>query len=187
MLILQNLRLLLHRKLYRWQHRAHPETVSSRWRFCSSDSMGQNFGEILINIHILPAKLVRKCGPYNVTLMRSQCVVLRTARHPVHRIISHRRWIAFRRIGTGSSEALLWRHNERDGVSNHQPHDCLLSRLFRRRSKKTSKLRVTGLCAGNSPVNGGFPPQMASNAENVSIWWRHHGQSDPLLPDLLHP
>ena len=43
------------------------------------------------------------------------------------------------------------------------------------RSKKTSKLRVTGLCAGNSPVTGEFPAQRASNAENVSIWWRHHG------------
>ena len=40
--------------------------------------------------------------------------------------------------------------------------------------KKTSKLRVTGLCAGNSPAPGEFPAQMASNAENVSIWWRHH-------------
>ena len=40
--------------------------------------------------------------------------------------------------------------------------------------KKTSKLRVTGLCAGNSPVTGEFPAQMASKAENVSIWWRHH-------------
>ena len=43
--------------------------------------------------------------------------------------------------------ALKWRHNERHGVSNHQPHDCLFNCLFRRRSKKTSKLRVTGLCA----------------------------------------
>ena len=42
-----------------------------------------------------------------------------------------------------------WRHNGRDSVSNHQPHDCMLSRLFRRRSKTTLKLRVTGLCAGN--------------------------------------
>ena len=42
------------------------------------------------------------------------------------------------------------------------------------RSKKTSKLRVTGLCAWNSPVTDEFPAQMASNAENVSIWWRHH-------------
>ena len=69
---------------------------------------------------------------------------------------------------------LEWHHNERDGVSNHQPHHCWLNRLFRRRSKKTSKLRVTGLCAGNSSVTGEFPAQMASNAENVSIWWRHH-------------
>ena len=69
---------------------------------------------------------------------------------------------------------LRWRHDGRDGVSNHQPHDCLLNCLFRRRSKKTSKLRVTGLCVGNSPGTGEFPAQMASNAENVSIWWRHH-------------
>ena len=48
-------------------------------------------------------------------------------------------------------------------------------RLFGRRSRKTSKLRVTGLCAGNSPVTVEFPSQMASNAENVSIGWRHHG------------
>ena len=38
-------------------------------------------------------------------------------------------------------------------------------------------LRVTGLCAGNSPVTGEFPSQMASNAENVSISWRHHDGS----------
>ena len=69
---------------------------------------------------------------------------------------------------------LQWRHNEHNAVSNHQPYVCLLRRLFRRRSKKKSKLRATGLCAGNSPVTGEFPAQMASNAENVSIWWRHH-------------
>ena len=45
----------------------------------------------------------------------------------------------------------------------------------RRRSKKSLKLSVTGLCVGNSLVIGEFPSQMASNAENVSIWWRHHG------------
>ena len=71
--------------------------------------------------------------------------------------------------------ALLWRHNERDSVSNYQRLYCLLKRLFRRRSKVTSKLRVTGLCAWNSPGTGEFPAQKASNAENVSIWWRHHG------------
>ena len=39
-------------------------------------------------------------------------------------------------------------------ASHHQPHQCLLNRLFGRRSKKTSKLRVTGLCVGNSRTNG---------------------------------
>ena len=70
--------------------------------------------------------------------------------------------------------SLQWRHNERDGVSNHQRLDYLLNCLFRRRSKKTSKIRVTGLCKGNSSVAVEFPAQRASDAENVSIWWRHH-------------
>ena len=72
---------------------------------------------------------------------------------------------------------LQWRHNEHDGVSNHQPHDCLLNCLFGRRSKKTSKLRVTGLFVGNSPRTGEFPSQRGSKAENICIWWRHHEQS----------
>ena len=72
------------------------------------------------------------------------------------------------------SASLLWHHNECDGVSNHRRIDCLLSRLFRRRSNKTSKLRVTGFCAGNSPMTGEFPAQRASNAENVAIGWCHH-------------
>ena len=62
--------------------------------------------------------------------------------------------------------ASKWRVN---GVSNHRRPGCLLNWLFRRRSKKTSKLSVTGL-------RGGFPSQRTSDAENVSIWWRHHGQ-----------
>ena len=70
--------------------------------------------------------------------------------------------------------ALQWRHNGCHSVSNHQPHDRLLNRLFRHRSQKISKLRVTGLCVGNSPGTGEFPAQMASYADNVSIQWRHH-------------
>ena len=76
----------------------------------------------------------------------------------------------YQQIQQWSRSTLQWRHNEHGGISNHQPHDCLLDR----RSKKTSKLRVTGLCEGNSLVTGKFPKQRASNAENVSIWWRHH-------------
>ena len=64
---------------------------------------------------------------------------------------------------------LQWRHDEGDGVSNHHAHDCLLKRVCRHRPKKTSKLCVTGLCEGNSPVTGEFPAQRASNAENVFL------------------
>ena len=51
-------------------------------------------------------------------------------------------------------------------VTLNRCHSCI--------SKKTSKLRVTGLYEGNSPVTGEFHAQRASNAENVSIWWRYH-------------
>ena len=53
-----------------------------------------------------------------------------------------------------SRTLLHWRHNEHDGVSNHRRLDCLLHRLFKPRSKKTSKLCVIGLCDGNSPHKG---------------------------------
>ena len=70
--------------------------------------------------------------------------------------------------------SLRWRHDGRDGVSNHQPHDCLHNRVFRRRSKEISKLHDTALCEGNSPKTSEFSAQKANIAENVSIWWRHH-------------
>ena len=52
-----------------------------------------------------------------------------------------------------SGVTLRWRHHGPDGVSNHQRLGCLFNCQFRRRSNKTSKLRVIGLCAGDSPVN----------------------------------
>ena len=55
------------------------------------------------------------------------------------------------------------------------------STIYSDASKRTSKLRVTGHCAGNSPGTGEFPTQMASYAENVSIWWPHHDK-DVILP-----
>ena len=61
--------------------------------------------------------------------------------------------------------SLQWRYNGRDGVSTHRRLDCFLNHLFRRRSKKTSELRATGLCEGNSPVTGEFPAQRVSNAK----------------------
>ena len=95
--------------------------------------------------------------------------------------------------------ALRWCHNEHDGVSNHQPYDCLFNRLFRRRRKWTSKFRVTGLCERNSLVNGEIPAQIVSNAEMFPLddvmmeivddyWW--HGGIDtsqsPVLNSWTH-
>ena len=57
-------------------------------------------------------------------------------------------------MSRGANMTLVWHHNGHDGVSNHQPHNCLLKRSYRPRSKKTSKLHVNGLCARNSPVTG---------------------------------
>ena len=59
------------------------------------------------------------------------------------------------------------------------PASRLFTRLFGRRPKKTSKHKAPRQwpCDGNSPVTDEFPAQMASNAENVSIWWRHHDVS----------
>ena len=62
-----------------------------------------------------------------------------------------------------------------DGVSNHRCFDSLRNRLFWWYiSKKTPKLRVTGLCERNSPVISEFHAQKVSNAEIVFIWWHHH-------------
>ena len=81
-----------------------------------------------------------------------------------------------------TQQALQWRHNGRDGVSNHQHLGYLLNHLFIRRPKKISKLRVTGLCEGNSLVTGKFPAQRASGAKSVSIGWLHH--STPITGSL---
>ena len=83
------------------------------------------------------------------------------------------------------NETLQWRHNERIDVSNHRCLHYLLNYWFRHKSKETSKLRVTGLCEGNSPVTGEFPTQKASNAENIYIWWRHH-EFCILIPNSLN-
>ena len=87
-----------------------------------------------------------------------------------------------KKIITMTSEWARWQ------LKSLADHDCLLNRLFRRRSKKTSKFRVTGLCAGNSPVTGEFPAQMASNADffftstSVSILLR---PSDDVTKDFV--
>ena len=66
---------------------------------------------------------------------------------------------AYIRIIDPAIIALEWRYNERHCVSNHRRFDCLLNRLFRRRTRKTPKPRFPGLCEGNSLVTGEFPSQ----------------------------
>ena len=58
-------------------------------------------------------------------------------------------------FSTPALSPLQWRHKEHDGVSSYQRLDCLINHLFRRKSKETSKLRVTGLCevVHRGPVN----------------------------------
>ena len=123
-------------------------------------------------------------GYFNVDEFAHHCRrlvwVLVDAKNNRPKILSLALWIP----GKRKVKALQWRHNGCDNVSNHRPHDCLLNRLFRRRSKKTPKLRVTRICAGNSPGTVEFPAQMASYAENVFIWWRHNGKLN--VDSLLH-
>ena len=63
---------------------------------------------------------------------------------------------------------LQWRHNERDGISIYRRLYRLVNSWFRRGSKKTSKLRITGLCAGDSPVTGEFPAQLKGQLRRLS-------------------
>ena len=56
---------------------------------------------------------------------------------------------------------LQWRHNERDGISIHRRLDCLPKHLFRRRTKKISKLHViVSLWPVNSPQKGPVTQKM---------------------------
>ena len=70
--------------------------------------------------------------------------------------------------------SLQWRHNGRNSLLKSPASPLFTQPFIQVQIKETSKLCITGLCAGNSPVTGEFPAQTASNAENVSIWWRQH-------------
>ena len=65
---------------------------------------------------------------------------------------------------------------ERHIIWHHRQFDCLFNNLLKltKEEKKTSKPCSPGICSGNPPVIGGFPSQRASDAESVSMSWRHH-------------
>ena len=93
--------------------------------------------------------------------------------------VSNVPWITNKNVPT-----LQWRHNGRNSVSNH--HSRLFTQRFiQAQIKENIKLRVTGLCARNSPGTGEFPAHMASNTETVSIWWRHHDPYKAAVSDLI--
>ena len=77
-------------------------------------------------------------------------------------------------IGYWLTMTLQWRHNGRNSVSNHQLYDCLLNRFIQAQIKENIKAPRHWTLCGEFTGTGEFPAQMASNAENVSIWWRHH-------------
>ena len=79
-----------------------------------------------------------------------------------------------------SSYPLQWCHNGCDRVLNHWHLDCLLNRLFRHRSKKTSKLCVKSLCEGihqwpvDSPHKGPVTRKMFQFDDTIMHcyqWW----------------
>ena len=99
-------------------------------------------------------------------------------RHSKWRMVSHKI------LRTSGDISLQWRHNRRDGVSNHQHHHCLVKRLFRCRSKKTSKFQRHWPLCGEFSGDRWIPSQMASNAENVATWWRLHVIGDDKVDNI---
>ena len=130
----------------------------------------QNFAIFVFSARMTERTLVQemawcqqKMFPWEITVSKWQW------RHNIHEQYINA-WLCYT-VAVRNVWPLQWRHDERYGISNHQPCDCLLDRLFRRTTKKIPKLRVTGLCATISPVTGEFSAQRTSipNAENVSI------------------
>ena len=77
-------------------------------------------------------------------------------------------------------KSLQWHHNEHDGISNHWHLNNLLNPLCRRRSKKTSKLHMTGLCEGNSPTGecGKCFYLMMPSWLSLIRWWHLNSWKD---------
>ena len=126
----------------------------------------------MINMNILKNIVLEYYSSTDFPVLVLVCSVLAPALCPTDGLIPRIGWDDF----FWQFFSLQWRRNETDGVSNYQSHDCLLNRLFRRRSKKTSKLRVTGLYERNSPMTGEFPHKGPVTRkmfpfDDVIMWW----------------
>ena len=73
--------------------------------------------------------------------------------------------IQLRQIKILLDTTLQRRHNGRDGILNHLRLDCLLNRLFMRRSKKNIKALRHWALWGESAGDRRIPSQRACNAE----------------------
>ena len=152
-----------------WIHFIFTHLIEQLQKVCRMESFLQNFKIWIFGIffQICNFDFVFRGGGGGISeRRRSSCSSLIRSRYKKVSVVT------LNLSKTRHIFSLQWRHNGRGSVSNHQPHHCLLNRWFRRRSKKTSKLSVAGLRVGMW-----IPRTMASNAENVSIWWRHHVQA----------
>ena len=98
----------------------------------------------------------------------------------------HLRWKSY--ISNHCQISLQWRHNGCDSTSNHRHLDWFTQPFLQAKIKENMKV----LCHWSlwwefTGVTDEFPAQTASNAENVSIWWRHHGEgSSSKLGPIYH-
>ena len=116
-----------------------------------------------------PMHLLRMLICLRVTMTKIQSLL---TRH-LSNMIATDAWNAQARCG--KHESITITSHERRGVSNHQPHYCLLSNEFSLTTKAKSKPTLLIFCEGNPPVTGGFPSQKASDTENVYMSWHHPG------------
>ena len=112
---------------------------------------------------------------WNLFNYNTYCVVTRYKSWFIQAWSKAMNWTPFK---TGSS--LQWRHNRRDGVSNHQPHDCLPNRLFTHRRKHQSSASlafVRGIHRWpvNSPHKGTVTRKIFPFDDVIiytgTVWW----------------
>ena len=104
---------------------------------------GKDTGDYIIIDWAYTAKYVHSFVVFGFSFWHLSLLWIRDT---VHKLIIHSKFVHLHMTRYGKYRCRWhlrqWRHNGLDGVSNHQPHHCLFNRLFRSRSKKTSKLRV---------------------------------------------
>ena len=100
-----------------------------------------------------PASASQRLGPDSATSVLQS---ISNSTPKGHTITTHLNYVAFMcELVRFMGSSLLWRHNGRDGILNHQLHDCLFNRLFRRRSKKHQSTASLAFVRGShrGPVN----------------------------------